>query len=152
VSSGSKPGVSDGPSRRNRDVAGPKRTKGPDVLYQIAALKSLEQLFGGLLMSITYAQINNAVWQRVLRFCSHKTPNQRQRGRSTPYQQKTPKYAVHNNSSTRSEGYRSRPSRTHNPSKDGGSNPPRNHASTGLGSTPTPFCFARVFARGGLAC
>jgi hypothetical protein len=28
----------------------------------------------------------------------------------------------------------------------------RLRASTGLGSTPTPFCFARVFARAGQAC
>jgi hypothetical protein len=44
--------------------------------------------------SVRYAL--NAAWQRLLPFCSHKTPRQAQTGRTTLYQQKTSKYPVLN--------------------------------------------------------
>jgi len=62
------------------------------------------------------------MWQRLLPFCSHKTPNQGQTGATTPHQHKTSNCPPQNVFRERSEGYRSWPSRTHNP-KVAGSNP-----------------------------
>src|SRR5690242_21132638 len=72
-------------------------------------------------MEVADAEALNAACQALLPFCSDKTPNHRNTGRKTLYQQKTSKCPMPNDFSTRSEGYRSWPLRSHNP-KVAGSN------------------------------
>jgi hypothetical protein len=88
----------------------------------------------------------NAMWQRLLPFCSHKTPNQDQTGRRTTHHEKTSKCPHSNVFSTRSEGYRSWPLRTHNPKVAGSDPAPATMNDEGLADVEaaSPFRLPRL--------